>query len=410
MMLQYPNFQFTVLKNSSLSRARLGELWTPHGKVTTPNFIFCATKAAIKGLSPLQMKSCGTEFILANTYHLMLNPGSALIERLGGLHAFMGWHGPLLTDSGGFQVFSLGYGSVSNEIKGRQLGDRQKTVRAISEEGVTFKSYLDGSLHVLTPEKSMQVQRQLGADCVVAFDECTPYHVDKNYTAQSLELSHRWGIRCLEEFARHNDGRQALYGVIQGGVYKDLRACAANFVNERPFFGHAVGGSLGADKQQMYDVVGFTTEHLEPTRPIHLLGIGGVRDIFVGINYGIDTFDCVHPTRLARHGGALIRSAQGEDTLKEHIVLHHKQHKEDKRPIDETCTCEACATYSRAYLRYLLNANELLAVQALTIHNVTYMNRLFTAIRKAIAEDRLEEEKRLWIHEKECMDAFHHYA
>lgn len=399
MLLTYPNFSFDIIKTSQHSGARLGQLVTPHGVVQTPAFIFCATKAAIKGASPHQMKAGGTQFILANTYHLMLNPGSALIERLGGLHKFMGWDGPMLTDSGGFQVFSLGYGSVASEIKGKQFGNRQKTVLQISEEGVTFKSYLDGSRHVLTPEKSIQVQRQLGPDFVVVFDECTPYHVDKSYTEKSLHLSHRWGKRCLQEFAHHHDGRQALYGILQGGVYEDLRRQAVDFVNDHSFFGHAIGGSLGAEKQQMYDVVAFTMSHLNPERPVHLLGIGGIADIFKGVQSGIDTFDCVHPTRLARHGGALIRAAQNEDTHKEHINLRNQRFKYADESIDADCACETCGTYSRAYLHYLLRANEMLAMQAITMHNVTYMNRLFEAIRAAIVTDTLKDIKTSWIHD-----------
>ncbi len=396
MKLTYSNFQFDIIKTCPASRARLGLLCTPHGTVSTPNFIFCATKAAIKNASPRQMQENGTQFMLANTYHLMLNPGGELIERMGGLHQFMGWNGPLLTDSGGYQVFSLGYGSVSSEIKRKNMGNREKTVRQISEEGVTFKSYIDGSIHTLTPEKSMQIQRQLGADFVVVFDECTPYNVDKSYTEKSLHLSHRWGERCVREFSRHDNGKQAMYGVIQGGVYKDLRKIAAEFVNAQPFFGHAVGGSLGAEKEQMYEVVAHTLPLLDASRPVHLLGIGGVGDIFEAVQHGVDTFDCVHPTRLARHGGALIPAAKTE-TNREHLVLSNQKYRYDERPIDETCLCETCKTYSRAYLRYLLSANEMLATQALTIHNVSYMNRLMAAIRLAIAEDRLKAEKEFWI-------------
>jgi len=399
MLHTYPNFSFDIVKTSLTSSARLGKLVTPHGVVNTPAFIFCATKAAIKGATPQQMKTCGTQFILANTYHLMLNPGSELIERLGGLHKFMGWDGPMLTDSGGYQVFSLGYGSVASEIKGKHFSNRPKTVLQISEEGVTFKSYLDGSRHVLTPEKSIQIQRQLGPDFAVVFDECTPYHVDKSYTEKSLHLSHRWGLRCLKEFAQHHDGRQALYGILQGGVYEDLRRQAVQFVNEQPFFGHAIGGSLGAEKQQMYDVVAYTMSHISRQRPVHLLGIGGIKDIFEGVYHGVDTFDCVHPTRLARHGGALILASQNEDTPKEHINLRNQRYKYADDPIDKDCPCETCRTHPRAYLHYLLRANEVLAIQAITVHNVTYMNRLFSAIREAIQQDCLATIKGQWIHD-----------
>jgi len=399
LLLSYPHFSFQIQNTSVKSRARVGKLSTPHGEVATPAFIFCATKGAIKGASPQQMKSAGTQIMLGNTYHLMLSPGGELIERLGGLHRFMAWDGPLLTDSGGFQVFSMGYGSVSHEIKKKQMDSRPKTVLKITEEGVTFRSYLDGSLHVLTPEKSIQVQRQLGPDFVVVFDECTPYHVDKSYTEKSLHLSHRWGLRCLQEFEQHHDGRQALYGILQGGVYPDLRQQAAEFVNSQPFFGHAVGGSLGEEKAEMYEVIDHSLSLLDSSRPVHLLGIGGIKDIFVGVAAGVDTFDCVHPTRLARHGGALIRAVQGEETTREHIVLSNRRHQQDERPIDATCPCETCKVFSRAYLHYLFRANEFLGIQALILHNVAYMNRLMQAIREAIVTDRVEEEQRLWVHD-----------
>jgi queuine tRNA-ribosyltransferase len=396
MLIDYPSFQFKILHHSVASKARVGFLLTPHGSLETPAFIFCATKAAIKGASPMQMKAQGTQIILSNTYHLMLSPGGDLIEKMGGLHQFMGWDGPLLTDSGGFQVFSMGYGSVSQEIKKSGRDNRAKSVLKISEEGVTFRSYIDGSLQVLTPERSIEVQRQLGPDFVVVFDECTPYHVDKSYTEKSLHLSHRWGVRCLQAFAKNHTGRQALYGIIQGGVYPDLRKIAAEFVNSQSFFGHAVGGSLGETKAQMYDVVAETMSYLDPRRPVHLLGIGGVKDIFEGVKHGIDTFDCVHPTRLARHGGALIKGGDKEKG-REHIVLSNHKFQTDEKPIDETCGCETCNTYSRAYLHYLLKANEFLVIQALTVHNVAFMNRLMAAIRQAIKDDRLEAEQEDWV-------------
>ncbi len=400
-MTLYKNFSFEITHQSSTSRARTGCLMTPHGPLETPAFIFCATKAAIKGATPQQMKEAGTQIILSNTYHLMLQPGGSLVEKMGGLHKFMGWDGPMLTDSGGFQIFSLGHGSVASEIKGKRFGGRRKTLSKISEEGAMFKSYLDGSEHLLTPEKSIEVQRQLGADLIVVLDECTPFHVDKKYTERSMHLSHRWALRSLEEFKRGDTGRQALYGIVQGGVYPDLRREAAQFVSDQDFFGHAVGGSLGATKDQMHEVVETTMSFLAPERPVHLLGIGGVRDIFNGARHGIDTFDCVHPTRLARHGGALVRAdywyEKGLISGKEHITLSNAQFKEDARPIDETCTCHTCQNFSRAYLYHLLKARELLAVQALTIHNVFYMNRLLKAVRQAIMNESLSCEEKLWI-------------
>lgn len=397
--MQYPNFSFQILKQINGSRARLGLIHTPHGVIETPNFIFCATKAALKGGSPQMLKEEGTQIILSNTYHLMLQPGSELVRKMGGLHKFMGWDGPMLTDSGGFQIFSLGYGSVADEIKGRRSAQRPKTLLKISEDGAVFKSYLDGKKHVLTPEKSIQIQRDLGADLIVCFDECTPFHVDKSYTARSMRMSHRWGARCLDEFERDADGTQALYGIIQGGVYPDLRAESTQFVNEHAFFGHAIGGSLGADKTQMAEVVEITASQLSQVRPIHLLGIGGITDIINGIRQGIDTFDCVHPTRIARHGGALVprflREEFGEPE-KEHINIRNSRFKEDPNPIDSSCGCATCRTFSRGYLHHLLKARELLAMTAITTHNVHFMNRFLGALRQALQEDRFEEEALFW--------------
>jgi len=394
-------FSFVVHKESATTRARLGKLTTPHGVIETPAFIFCATKAAIKGATPQQMKAAGTQIILSNTYHLMIQPGGELVERMGGLHKFMGWDGPMLTDSGGYQIFSLGHGSVSEEIKGKRNGPKNRTLKLINEDGATFKSYTDGRMHTLTPESSIQIQRQLGADLIVVLDECTPFNVDKSYTERSMHMSHRWAVRSLNEFNRLNiDGRQELYGIIQGGVYEDLREAGTDFVNSQPFFGHAVGGSLGASKDQMEDIVSYTMSRLSRDRPVHLLGIGGVRDIFHGVEQGIDTFDCVHPTRLARHGGALVRAKHWQEQPykgSDHINLRNAIFREDDRPIDPTCACETCATYSRAYLHHLLRADELLVLTALTIHNAAFMNDLLTAIREAIAEDRLEQEKANWL-------------
>ncbi len=388
-------FKFEIRFQAPLSKARLGRLTTPHGVVETPAFIFCATKAAIKGATPQDMRREKTQIILSNTYHLMLQPGPEIVAQRGGLHRFMGWDGPMLTDSGGFQIFSLGHGSVAEEVKGRRGSSRPKSLLKINEEGATFKSYLDGKKHTLTPERSIQVQRALGADLIVVLDECTPFHVDKSYTERSMHLSHRWAERSLAEFQRGPEGVQQLYGITQGGVYPDLRKNSADFVNSLPFFGHAVGGSLGADKTQMKDVVQMAMEPLDPIRPVHLLGIGGVSDIFYGVEQGIDTFDCVHPTRLARHGGALVPAALAEG--REHINLRNAQFREDPQPIDETCGCQTCQTLSRSYLHHLLKAGELLVMNALTIHNVHFMNRLLEGIRQAIAAGTLEAERKKWL-------------
>ncbi len=398
-MTLYPHFKFQISHRASDSKARLGQLTTPHGSLETPAFIFCATKGAIKGAFPQDMKAAGTQIILSNTYHMMLQPGSELVEKMGGLHRFIGWDGPMLTDSGGYQIFSLGHGSVASEIKGKRLNHRPKTMLKITEEGAHFKSYIDGHKIILTPERSIEIQRQLGADLIVVLDECTPFHVDKSYTERSMNLSHRWALRSLAEFQRGNDGRQALYGIIQGGVYEDLRRQGAQFVNDHSFFGHAVGGSLGASKDQMHGIVEMTLSMLCPERPVHLLGIGGIGDIFNGVEQGIDTFDCVHPTRLARHGGALVKAdhwRRYEGKGGEHINLKNKLYREDSRPIDETCQCTTCRVFSRAYLHHLLRAQEMLALQAITLHNVHFMNRLLQSIRLAIQENSLSKCKKEW--------------
>lgn len=391
------NFEFTYESPNPHSRARVGLLKTPHGNVETPAFIFCATKATIKAVTPHQMREEGTQFILSNTYHLMLQPGPEVVAKGGGLQKFTGWNGPMLTDSGGFQIFSLGHGSVAEEIKGRRQSQRPKTMLKITEEGAKFKSYIDGRTYMLTPERSVEIQRQLGPDFVVVLDECTPFHVDKRYTQKSMHMTHRWAERSLAEFQRHDNGQQKLYGIIQGGVYPDLRKEASEFVNEQDFFGHAIGGSLGASKDQMYDVVAMTTEILRRDRPIHLLGIGGIRDIFRGVAEGIDTFDCVHPTRLARHGGALVRPPHNGGNSREHINLKNGRFREDYTPIEPDCTCYACTNFTKSYIYHLLKAQEMLAFTLITLHNVNFMNRLMAAIRSSIRTGTLESESKNWL-------------
>mmetsp|Transcript_11813 Transcript_11813/g.11455 ORF Transcript_11813/g.11455 Transcript_11813/m.11455 type:complete len:560 (+) Transcript_11813:71-1750(+) len=314
--VEYKNFGFELIKQDGKTRSRLGKVTTPHGVIYTPNFVFCATKAAMKAITPAQLWEAGSQIILSNTYHLMLTPGPEIIEQMGGLQKFTGWRGPMLTDSGGYQIFSMGFGSVSSEIKGKRdtvaMGWNQTLIK-IDESGATFRSYVDGTIHYLTPERSIDIQRQLGADLIVVLDECTPFNVDKDYTAESMRRSHRWAIRSLTEFNRTDDGKQALYGIIQGGIYEDLRDESTAFINNHAFFGTAIGGSLGASKKDMHDIVAYTRARVRDDRPVHLLGIGGVRDIFHGVRHGIDTFDCVHPSRLGRHGGALVMTAHWDE-------------------------------------------------------------------------------------------------
>jgi queuine tRNA-ribosyltransferase len=394
------SFAFAITHKDPKSRARLGRLTTPHGAIDTPNFIFCGTKASIKGLSPLQMREAKTDIILSNTYHLMLSPGADLIAGMGGLHKFTGWDGPMFTDSGGFQIFSLGYGSVADEIKGRgrhashakHVGHRNKTLLKITEEGAAFRSYLDGSKHFLTPESSIQIQRKLGADLIVQLDECTPFHVDKEYTARSMEMSMRWGDRSLAEHARRDDGRQAMYGIVQGGVYPDLRKESCEYTRDRNFFATAIGGSLGSHKEQMYEVVAMCSGHIHPSRPVHLLGIGGFIDIFTNVRQGIDTFDCVSPTRMARHGWALVKGAP-----RERMNIRNAPYMKDPAPIDESCDCYTCKNHSRSYIHHLFRTGEILGMQLMSIHNVATMNRLMREVRHAIQMDTLDILQQEWI-------------
>lgn len=387
--IDYPNFGFEVTYKDPSSHARLGKLTTPHGTIETPNYIFCGTKASIKNLSPYQMREAKTDIILANTYHLMIQPGADLIEKMGGLHKFTGWNGPMLTDSGGFQVFSMGNGSCADEIKGRNRHQRENLLK-INEDGAFFRSYLDGQKLCLNPEISMEIQRKLGADLIVQMDECTAYQVTKDYTAKSMEMSMRWGDRSLHAFNKTHDGKQALYGVVQGGVYEDLRKASADYVRSRPFFGTAIGGCLGGSDEEMYGILEYTRPHNHPGRPIHFLGIGRIKDVFKSVRQGIDTFDCVMPTRIARHGVALMKGVRGEK-----INLLNAKYRDDPSPLDETLDLPMSRDFSKAYIHHLLKAGELLAYQILSQHNVAIINRLMREVRAAIANgtlDKLEKE------------------
>ncbi|MEZ0259476.1 MAG: tRNA guanosine(34) transglycosylase Tgt [Alphaproteobacteria bacterium] len=385
-------FAFDITHKDPNSYARAGRLTTPHGTIETPNFIFCGTKATVKGLSPRALREAGSDIILSNTYHLMLSPGPDLVAEMGGLHKFMNWDGPMFTDSGGFQIFSLGHGSVADEIKGKANRNREKSVVKITEEGAHFRSYLDGKKFFLTPESSIDIQRKLGADLIVQLDECTPFHVDKQYTARSMEMSMRWGDRSLAEWKRKDDGKQRMYGIVQGGVYPDLRKESCEWTASRDFFATAIGGSLGANKEQMYEVVAMCAPMIHPTRPVHLLGIGTFIDIFTNVKSGIDTFDCVSPTRIARHGWAMVKGAP-----KERMNIRNAKFMNDQDPIDPSCTCEACKNHSRGYIHHLFRVGELLGMHLLSIHNVTTMNRLMREVRAAIKTNTLDEVRKEWV-------------
>jgi len=355
-------------------------LHTGHGVVRTPAFIPLATKGSVRGLSSAEVAALGYELVLGNTFHLHLAPGEELIAGRGGLHAFMGWDGSLITDSGGFQVFSLAHGGVADEIKGRR-GDRAgRATVEISERGVAFKSLLDGSDRFLGPEESMAIQAALGSDIALAFDECTPFHADRDYTARSTERTHRWLERCLTWHQAEGPAAQAVFGIVQGGVHEDLRRESAETVAAAEVDGVAIGGTLGREKDEMLGVLGFTAPLLPAEAPLHLLGIGEVDDLLAGIALGIDLFDCAVPTRLARHGVALAPEPEGRFR----IDLAKARYGEDDAPIAEGCPCEACSRHSRAYLHYLARSKELTGARLLILHNLTYMEQLTEHAREAI--------------------------
>ena len=385
---------FTISARSRASRARRGTLQLSHGEVQTPAFVPLATRGAVKTLEPRDVAALGYEMVLGNTFHLFLAPGHELVGELGGLHRFMRWEAPIITDSGGFQVFSMGHGGVADEIKGRRgraAGDSNGTILAIEEEGVRFRSYLDGGERFMGPETSMEVQAALDSDIALVFDECTPFHVSRDYTARSMERTHRWLDRCLDWHERHGPAGQAVYGIVQGGVERDLRMVSTATVAASPCDGIAIGGSLGQDKPQMHEVVDWTTAELErvaPDRPRHLLGIGEVDDLIVGVRQGIDTFDCAMPTRLGRHGVALVPDPGG----RWRVDLLKGRWRRCSEPILEGCPCPACsAGFSRAYLHYLLRAHELTGLRLVTLHNLSFIGRLMAELREAITAGRLEE-------------------
>ncbi len=388
---------FTVRTRSSSGRARTGTLALARGDVRTPAFVPLATKGAVKTLEPREVAALGYELILGNTFHLLLAPGPELVEKLGGLHRFMRWEKPIITDSGGFQVFSMGHGGVADEIKGRGRGsrghDRERTgaVLSIEEEGVRFRSYVDGRDRFLGPETSMSVQAALGSDIALVLDECTPFHASREYTARSMARTHRWLERCLRWHADHGPSGQVVYGIVQGGVEHDLRRESVGAVAASTCDGIAIGGSLGRDKAQMHEVVSWTTEELErhaPDRPRHLLGIGDIDDLIAGVELGIDTFDCALPTRLGRHGVALVP----DPPARWRLDLVKGSCREAAEPILDDCPCPACSGgFSRAYLHHLLRAGELTALRLVTLHNLSFISRLMAQLRNAIDEHRLPE-------------------
>jgi queuine tRNA-ribosyltransferase len=356
-------FRFELIKKNPFSEARLGKIETAHGSFTTPAFSPVGTQGTIKSLTPEELVEIGVEVILGNTYHLYLRPGHETIGKLGGLHKFIHWDRPILTDSGGYQVYSLG------------------GLRKISEEGVTFQSHLDGSLHLLTPERVMEIQKTLGTDIAMVLDECVPYPSSYDYVKASTSLTTRWAGRCLQ--MRQEEG-PAFFAIVQGGMYRDLREESARSLVEMNFQGYAIGGlSVGEPKSMMLDVLGWTTSLLPEKAPRYLMGVGAPEDILGAVMLGIDLFDCVLPTRNARNGTLFTHSGK--------ISIKQAQYVEDGRPIDENCLCYTCRHYSRAYLRHLYLANEILSSRLNTIHNLFYYMDFMKRIQEAIRENRLLE-------------------
>lgn len=367
--------------------ARTGVLRTAHGPVPTPAFIPLATTATVRSLEAAEVAGLGYRMVLGNTFHLLLSPGPERIARLGGLHRFMGWDGAIVTDSGGFQVFSLAREVPSAEVKGRREGRATSgDVLEIAERGVTFRSYLDGRERFLSPERAMEAQAALGSDLALVLDECTRADASREYTARAAERTGRWLDRCLAWHERSGPRRQAVLGIVQGGVHEDLRRESAERTAASAVDGLAIGGTLGRDKQEMHGVVNMTLPHLPGDAPKHLLGIGEPDDLLASITRGIDLFDCAVPTRLARHGMALAPLPE----RRFRFDVRRAAEALSERPLVEGCPCPACERHTRAYLHYLSRAEELTGVRLLTIHNLAYLERLLAGAREAIAVGALE--------------------
>lgn len=366
---------FAVTHRDKTSRARLGLLRTPHGTVETPVFMPVGTQATVKAVTPEEVREVGGEIILSNTYHLYLRPGHELVRKAGGLHRFMHWDGPILTDSGGFQVFSL------------------SPLRKVSEEGVTFRSHIDGSEHFFSPEKAMEVQMALGSDIVMAFDECAPYPCSREYALEALERTTRWARRCL---AVHRREDQGVFGIVQGSIFPELREKSARELIEFDFPGYAIGGlSVGEPKHLMYEMLDHTVPLLPEGKPRYLMGVGSPDCLVEGVMKGIDMFDCVLPTRIARNGTVLTRRGK--------LVVRNAEYAEDFAPLEPGCGCYACRHYSRAYIRHLIKAGEVLGIRLTTIHNLYFVMKLMEEIKDAIRRGEIKEYRDKFL--KEYMEA-----
>lgn len=372
-----PQFNFQLQHTEGASRA--GELQTPHGRVLTPFFMPVATQATVKGLTPEEVKGVGAQIILSNAYHLYLRPGVETVRKMGGLHKFMAWDGPVLTDSGGFQAFSMG------------------PLRKVTDDGIRFRSHIDGSEHNFTPQLATANQEGLGADIAMCFDQCIAYGASEEQVRQAMERTHRWAQSCFDWHQASPNGAatgQALFGIVQGGAFPELREESARVISAIPFHGYAVGGlAVGENKEQMYRVTRQVTDRLPQDKPRYLMGVGSPEDLVEGVARGIDMFDCALPTRVARNGSLF--------TLEGRVDITKSRFAEQQRPLDETCDCYTCRNYSAAYMRHLFRAKELLGLRLASIHNLRFVLALMERIRVAILEDRFDAFRR------DFMDVYH---
>ncbi len=389
------SLSFKIEKKLANGRGRAGIIETEHGKIETPAFIVVGTKATVKSLTPEQVSSLGAQAVLANTYHLYLQPGEEALKKAGGLHKFMNWNGPTFTDSGGFQAFSLGaafgnkVGKIAKE-KNEEIEENTSVHNALAkvdEDGVTFKSIIDGSSHRFTPERSMEIQHNIRADILFAFDECTSPHAPYEYQKEAMDRTHRWAQRSLDYHEKNKSPHQSIFGIVQGGRHQDLRKESAQIIGAMNFDGFGIGGSF--DKEDMHNAVGWVADELPEGKPRHLLGIGEPLDLILGIENGMDTFDCVAPTRIARNGAAYVGNSR--------INILNEKYREDFNKLDTDCFCYTCTQYSRAYISHLFRAKEILGATLLSIHNLYYIVNLVKRARRAILEGDFEGFKERYI-------------
>lgn len=371
-------FAFELIHTSKKSAARVGRIHTPHGIIDTPNFVAVGTNGTIKALDNALVSQIGLQLMFCNTYHLMLQPGTDVVRKAGGLHTFIRRNLPIITDSGGFQVFSLAYGGVANELKSRGQKKQENGVIKINEEGVLFRSYRDGSKVLLTPESSIQAQKDLGADIIIPFDELPPYHIQEADLINSLDRTHRWEERSLRAHLQ-NPQNQAMYAVIHGGINRELRKKSTDFLTALPFDGFAIGGSVGKNKEELAMIVDYVCSLLPKEKPNHLLGIGDLPSIHACIPLGVDTFDSSYPTRAARHGVLL--------TKKGPLNITKTEYREHFEPIEPDCKCPTCLQFSRAYLNHLFKSHELTGMSLASLHNLYFMVELMKDYREKILQD-----------------------